>query len=92
MRLDERTEQTLVFIGERSPVPQLFVKVGDEAMLYHEGNLIMATIKKIAANQMIGLITRSACDPRLYPDYVYGKEINFTKENIFGISKMKRQT
>lgn len=90
MTLDERKEHILVFIGEGS-IPRLVVEVGDEATLYHEGNLVMATIKAINANQMVGLITRSAYDPDLHPDYVFGKEIHFTEENIFGISRKKRQ-
>lgn len=91
MPLDNRNEHALVFIGESS-IPRLFVEVGDEATLYHEGNLIMATIKEINANQMVGLITRSAYDPGLHTDYVLGKKIHFTEENIFGISRKKRQT
>ena len=71
MTLDKRANHILVFIGEGS-VPQLVIEVGDEATLYYEGNLVMATIKAINANQMVGLITRSAYDPDMHPDYVSG--------------------
>ncbi|OHE57499.1 MAG: hypothetical protein A2Z47_11470 [Thermodesulfovibrio sp. RBG_19FT_COMBO_42_12] len=88
MALDERKNHTLVFIGQGS-VPQLVIEEGDEVTIYHEGNLIMATVKTIKANQIVGLITRSAYDPDLRSDFITGKEIIFSEVNIFGVSKKK---
>jgi hypothetical protein len=90
MPLDERGEHAVFFIGEGS-LPRTVIEEGDEATLYHDGNLVMATITAIKANKMVGLITRSAYDPDLHQDYITGKEIHFSEENIFGISKKKRQ-
>jgi hypothetical protein len=90
MNFDKRKEHALIYIGEGS-IPRLVVEVGDEATLYHEGNLIMATIKAINANQLVGFITRSTYDPDLHPNYISGQEINFSEKNIFGISRKKRQ-
>jgi len=90
MTLDDRANHILVFIGEGF-IPRLVIEVGDEATLYHKGNLVMATIKSINATQIVGLITRSAYDPDMHPDYVSGKEVNFSEKNIFGISRKKRQ-
>ena len=90
MALDKRSSKVIIFIGESS-IPKLVIEEGDEATLYDDGNLIMAHIKSVDGEQMKGIITRSSYDPSEYPDYVTGKDIMFTEENIFGISRKKRQ-
>lgn len=89
MAIDKRNHNYLIFIGEGS-IPRLVIEVGDEATLYHEGNLLMATISVIHEKQMTGHIARSAYDPDLHSDYISGKEIHFSEENIFGISRKQR--
>ena len=90
MPLDERGNHLLIFTGEGS-VARLMIEEGDEATLYHDGNLVMATITAINANQIVGRITRSAYDPDLHEEYVSGNEIHFAEQNIFGISRQRRQ-
>lgn len=43
MPLDEREDCSVVFIGKGS-IPRLAIEEGNEATLYHNGNLVMATI------------------------------------------------
>ena len=90
MALDKRNNSILIFIGESS-IPRLVVEEGDEATLYDDGNLVMANITAIDGDKMKGIITRSAYDPNLHPEYSPGETIHFLEENIFGISRKKRQ-
>jgi|WetSurMetagenome_2_1015567.scaffolds.fasta_scaffold394936_1 hypothetical protein len=90
MGLDNRENHVLVFMGEGS-LPSLVIREGDEATLYHKGNLIMATIKAIKGEQIEGVISRSAYDPNRHKEYETGNEIQFTEQNIFGISRKERK-
>lgn len=90
MALDKRNDRILYFIGEGS-MQRLVIEEGDEATLYDDGNLVTVNIAAIDGNQMKGIITRSAYDPDLHIQYVSGKEIHFSEENIFGISRKKLQ-
>lgn len=91
MALDKRDDKFLIFIGESS-IPRRVIEEGDEATLYDDGNLIMVNITAVDENQMKGIITRSVYDPDLQMQYASDKEIHFSKENIFGISRKKRDT
>lgn len=89
MQFDKRKGTSIIYIGEGPKLPKHIVEVGDEATLYHNGNLVMAKITSMRENQMVGTITRSAYDPDLHPELITGKEIQFREENIVGISKLK---
>ena len=91
MVLDERGERALIFIGDGPQFPKLVIEKDDEATLYHTGNLIMALIKNIDDNHIIGLITRSSYDPDLHTELISGKEVKFLEQNIFGVSKKRLQ-
>lgn len=86
MSLDKR--KTLIFFtGDDLRQMNTMIEEGDEATLYHEGNLIMATITSTKQHAFKGIITRSAYEPDLHPYLIPGKDIKFLEENIFGISK-----
>ena len=90
MEFDKR-ERSIIFNGWPE-LPKPFIEEGDEATLHHKGNLLLAKISTVKGNQMVGTITRSACDTDLYPELTVGKEIRFLEQNIFGISKLKRKS
>jgi len=91
MALDKRGQRILMFIGDGPEVPKTVVEEGDEATLYHEGNIVMASVKSISEHQIMGFITRSAYDPDMHQEFITGKELIFNEENIFGVSKKKLQ-
>ena len=91
MALEKRGQRILIFIGDGPTVPKTVVEGGDEVTLYHEGNIVMASVKSISEHQIIGFITRSAYDPDLHQEYITGKEITFEEDNIFGVSKKTLQ-
>jgi len=57
--------------------------------LYHNGNSLKAKIKTIRDNQIWGSIISSSYDPALHPDLTTGKEVCFSEDNIFVVSKKK---
>jgi len=90
MKFDER-EKPIFFIGDGLNPTKYIVEEGDEAVLYHGGNLVMAKIYSLEGTQMFGKVTRSVYEADLHPEFTTGKEIRFFKENIFGISKMTKK-
>ncbi len=81
-----------MFQGSGPRRVNFIVEEGDEANLYHNGNLVVtAKISSIKGNQMVGMITRSEYDPDLHPELTIGKEICFLEENIVLISKMTKE-
>ena len=90
MKFDER-ERSIFFIGDGLSSQKQIVEEGDEAVLYHDGNLIMAKIYSLNGNQISGKVTRSVYETDLHPEFTAGKEIRFLVENIFGISKMTKK-
>jgi hypothetical protein len=91
MKFDEREATPITFVGDGSNLPEHVIEEGDEAVLFHDGKLIMANISSLKGNQMVGTVTRSAYEPDLHPELTIGKEIYFLEENIFGISKMTKK-
>jgi len=91
MNFDKRKAKSIIYIGEGGRLPRQVAEVGDEATLYHNGNLVMAKITSTQGNQIVGMITRSAYHPDPHPDHTIGKEIRFLEENIFEISKLTRK-
>ncbi len=91
MKFDEREVTPIIFVGDGSKLPEHVVEEGDEAVLYHDGKLVMANISFLKGNQMVGTVTSSAYEPDLHPEFTIGKEIHFFLENIFGISKMTKK-
>jgi hypothetical protein len=66
-------------------VPATIVEEGDEAILQHEKNLVVATVTNISGERMTGKVTRSAYDPDGHPDLVMGKEVSFMYKHVFGV-------
>jgi hypothetical protein len=91
MKFDKREVTPIIFIGDGLTLPKHIVEEGDEAVLYHDDNLVMAKILSIKENQMLGTITRLLYEPDLHPELSIGKEIQFLETNIFGISKMTKK-
>ena len=91
MKFDEREATPIIFIADGPKLPKHVVEEGDEAVLYHDGKLVMAKISSLIGNQMLGTVTRSAYEPDLHPEFTTGKEVHFFVENIFGISKMTKK-
>jgi hypothetical protein len=63
MNVDKRKAKSIIYIGEGRKHPRQVAEVGDEATLYHNGNLVMAKITSTQWNQIVGMITRSAYHP-----------------------------
>jgi hypothetical protein len=91
MKFEEREATPIIFVGDGSKLPEHVVKEGDEAVLFHEGKLVMANISSPKGNQMVGTITRLAYESDLCSELAIGKEIYFLEKNIFGISKMTKK-
>lgn len=91
MKFDEREVTPIIFVGDGSKLPDHVVEEGDEAVLFHNGKLVMANISSLKGNQMVGTVTRSAYESDLHPEFTIGKEIYFLEENVFGISKMTKK-
>lgn len=91
MKFDKREATPISFIGDGLTPPEHIVEEGDEAVLYHNGNLVMAKIFSLKGNQMLGTVTRSVYGPDLHSEFTDGKEIQFVVENVFGISKMMKK-
>lgn len=89
MKLNERGDRELIFVGEGPSLPKHEIEEGDEVTLYYEGRLVMAMINSINNKQYLGTITRSTFDHDLHMDLTTGKEICFSEQNIFGVSKDK---
>ena len=91
MKFDEREATAIFFIGEESISPKRVVEMGDEALLYHDGKIVMSRISSLNGNQIVATVTRSVLNPDLHPEFTTEKEIQFFLENIFGISKMTKK-
>ena len=91
MKFDKREATPIIFIGNGLILPKHIVQEGDEAVLFHNGNLVMANISSLNGYQIFGSVTRSVYEPDLHPELTIGKEIQFLEENIFGISKMMKE-
>jgi len=89
MKFDERKEKPIMITGGDPVLMKEFIEEGDEAVLFQDGKLITAQISTRKRNKMLGIITWSAYDSDLHPEFAVGKEIHFLEKNIFGISKMK---
>ncbi len=91
MRFEKREVVSINFIGEGPTPSKPIVEEGDDAVLYHNGNLVLANISSLKGNQMVGTITRLGYEPEPRSELIIGKEIQFLEENIFRISKMTKK-
>jgi hypothetical protein len=91
VEFEKRELISINFIGDGLTPSKDIVEEGDEAVLYHKGNLVLVNISSLKENQMVGTITSLAYDADPRSELTIGKEIQFLEENIFGISKMTKK-
>jgi hypothetical protein len=88
MKFDEREAPPIIFIGDGSTLLKHVVEEGDEAVLYHDGKLVMARISSLKGNQMLGRVTRyRRMNLTCIRNLLLGKRYTFSKKTSLAYLK-----
>ncbi|MGA2193296.1 MAG: hypothetical protein ABSG42_07995 [Nitrospirota bacterium] len=76
--------------NEGSDLPRNEIEIDDEVVLYYKGDQVMAIIKAKKGGEFVGSVIMYSYDDKLHPELFDGKEISFSKENIFSVHKKQK--